>query len=114
MRKKTDDKKQTKKQEFLFLFTFICPCCTMAESSEYNLFYFELRMQYMWPIAGGYFVNVDFVVLGHPSNKRKGDSYPFGGTNTAINFLLLFVTCLLKLLIQSVHLAKVKKIIGRI
>lgn len=49
----------------------------MAESSEYNLFYFELRMQYMWPIAGGYFVNVDFVVLGHPSNKRKGDSYPF-------------------------------------
>lgn len=72
----------------------------MAESSEYNLFYFELRMQYMWPIAGGYFVNVDFVVLGHPSNKRKGDSsYPFGETNTAINFLLLFVTCLLKLLI---------------
>lgn len=44
----------------------------MAESSEYNLFYFELRMQYMWPIAGGYFVNVDFVVLGHPSNTRKG------------------------------------------
>lgn len=75
----------------------------MAESSEYNLFYFELRMQYMWPIAGGYFVNVDFVVLGHPSNKRKRDSYPFGGTNTAINFLLLFVTCLLKVLIQSFH-----------
>ena len=77
----------------------------MAESSEYNLFYFELRMQYMWPIAGGYFVNVDFVVLGHPSNKRKGDSYPFGGTNTAINFLLLFVTCLLKVLIWSFHCA---------
>lgn len=61
----------------------------MAESSEHNLFYFELSMQYMWPIAGGYFVNLDFVVLGHPSNKRKGDPYPFGGTNTAINFLLL-------------------------
>lgn len=45
----------------------------MTESSEYNLFYFKLRMQYMWPIAAGYFVNVDFVVLGHPSNKRKGD-----------------------------------------
>lgn len=44
----------------------------MEESSEYNLFYFKLRMQYMWPIAAGYFVNVDFVVLGHPSNKRKG------------------------------------------
>lgn len=49
----------------------------MAESSEYNLFYFELRMQYMWPIAGGYFVNVDFVVLGHPSNKRKRGFIPF-------------------------------------
>lgn len=73
-------KKDQKKQDFLFLFTFICPCCTMAESSGHNLFYFEIRMQYMWPIAGRYFVNVDFVVLGHPSNKRKGDSYPFGGT----------------------------------
>lgn len=88
-----------KNKNFIFFFTFICPCCTMAESSEYNLFYFELRMQYMWPIAGGYFVNVDFVVLGHPGNKRKGGSHPFSGTNTAINFLLLFVTCLLKVLI---------------
>lgn len=33
----------------------------MAESSEYNLFYFKLRMQYMWPIAAGYFVNVDLL-----------------------------------------------------
>ena len=49
----------------------------MADSSGYNLFYFELRMQYMWPIAGGYFVNVDFVVLGHSSNKRKGILTPF-------------------------------------
>lgn len=84
---------------FYFCSRFICSFCKMAESSEYNLFYFKLRMQYMWPIAGGYFVNVDFVVLGHPSNKRKRDSYPFGGTNTAINFLLLFVTCLLQVLI---------------
>lgn len=28
-------------------------------------------------LAGGYFVNVDFVVLGHPSNKRKGGPHPF-------------------------------------
>lgn len=65
-------KKTKKNKNFYFFFTFICPCCTMAESSEYNLFYFEIRMQYMWPIAGGYFVNVEFVVLGHPGNKRKG------------------------------------------
>lgn len=73
----------------------------MAESSEYNLFYFEIRMQYMWPIAGGYFVNVEFVVLGHLVIRGKGEggSRPFSGTNTAINFLLLFVTCLFKVLI---------------
>ena len=69
--------KKKKKYGSLFLFTFICPCCIMADSSGYNLFYFELRMQYMWPIAGGYFVNVDFVVLGHSSNKRKGILTPF-------------------------------------
>lgn len=36
--------------------------------------------------AGGVFVNVDFDVLGHPGNKRKGIPSKTGGTNTAINF----------------------------
>lgn len=37
--------------------------------------------------AEGVFVNVDFVVLGHPENNtRKGIPRPSGGANTAINF----------------------------
>lgn len=64
--------KGKKEQKKTLLFTFICPCCTMAESSEYNLFYFESRMQYLWPTGGGYFVNVDFDVLGHPRIRGKG------------------------------------------
>lgn len=66
-------KKTKQKKNFYFCSLLFVPVCTMAESSEYNLFYFKPRMQYMWPIAAGYFVNVDFVVLGHSSNKRKGD-----------------------------------------
>ncbi len=54
-------------------------------------------MQYLSPTwKGGIFVNVDFDVLGQglglTPHSGTRDPSMCGGANTAINFLLLFVT----------------------